>query len=128
MLPKNKIIKKFFIISLMAIFACTTAQAQITPPTWWFGVSGAANLNFYDGTTQRLDNSLIVPTAFHKGHGVRPYGSLLMEYRPGRIWGFILNVGYDNRGAKLDNVMAPCNCPATLKTDISYVSIEPSLR
>jgi outer membrane protein OmpA-like peptidoglycan-associated protein len=128
MLPKNKIIKKFFIISLMAIFACTTVQAQITAPTWWFGVSGAANLNFYDGTTQRLDNSLIVPTAFHKGHGVRPYGSILMEYRPGRIWGFMLNVGYDGRGAKLDNVIAPCNCPATLKTDISYVSIEPSLR
>lgn len=128
MLPKNKIIQKFFIISLMAIFACTTVQAQIAAPTWWFGVSGAANLNFYDGTTQRLDNSLIVPSAFHKGRGVRPYGSILMEYRPGRIWGFMLNVGYDGRGAKLDNVIAPCNCPATLKTDISYVSIEPSLR
>jgi outer membrane protein OmpA-like peptidoglycan-associated protein len=128
MLPKNKIIQKFIILSLMAIFACTTVKAQITAPTWWFGVSGAANLNFYDGTTQRLDNSMIVPSAFHKGHGVRPYGSILMEYRPGRIWGFMLNVGYDGRGAKLDNVIAPCDCPATLKTDISYVSVEPSLR
>ncbi|MGZ3820788.1 MAG: OmpA family protein, partial [Mucilaginibacter sp.] len=63
-----------------------------------------------------------------KGKGVRPYGSLLMEYRPGRIWGVMLNVGYDGRGAKLDDVVAPCNCPATLKTDMSYVSIEPSVR
>ncbi|MDB5144031.1 MAG: outer membrane protein OmpA [Mucilaginibacter sp.] len=128
MLPTNKIIQKYLICSLILLLACTTVKAQTTQPTWWFGVSGAANFNFYDGTTQRLDNSFIVPSAFHKGDGVRPYGSVLVEYRPGRIWGFMLNVGYDGRGAKLDDVIAPCNCPATLKTDISYVSVEPSLR
>jgi outer membrane protein OmpA-like peptidoglycan-associated protein len=128
MLPKNKLMQRFIICSMVIIFAHATVQGQTTPPTWWFGVSGAANINFYDGTTQRLDNSLLVPTAFHKGNGVRPYGSVLVEYRPGRIWGFMLNVGYDGRGAKFDNVVAPCDCPATLKTDMSYVAIEPSLR
>ena len=112
----------------MVILASSTVHAQIVQPTWWFGVSGAANFNFYDGTTQRLDNSLIVPKAFHKGKGVRPYGSLLMEYRPVGAWGAMLNVGYDGRGGKFDGVVAPCNCPATLGTDLSYITIEPSLR
>jgi len=128
MLPTNKIIQKYVACALIVLLACTTAKAQTTQPTWWFGVSGAANFNFYDGTTQRLDNSFIVPSAFHKGNGVRPYGSILVEYRPGRIFGLMLNVGYDSRGAKLDQVIAPCDCPATLKTDLSYVSVEPSVR
>ncbi|HXH98862.1 MAG TPA: OmpA family protein [Sphingobacteriaceae bacterium] len=112
----------------MIILARTGVQGQSTQPTWWFGVSGAANLNFYDGTTQRLNNSLFIPTAFHRGFGVRPYGSLLVEYRPGRIWGGMLNLGYDGRGGKFNNVIAPCNCPATLKTKTNYFTIEPSLR
>ncbi len=128
MLPTNKIIQKYFACSLMVLLACTTVKAQTTQPTWWYGVSAAANFNLYDGTTQRLDNSFIVPSAFHKGDGVRPYGSVLVEYRPGRIWGLMLNAGYDGRGAKLDDVVAPCDCPATLNTNISYVTVEPSLR
>jgi outer membrane protein OmpA-like peptidoglycan-associated protein len=40
----------------------------------------------------------------------------------------MLNLGYDGRGGKFNNVIAPCNCPATLKTDLSYLSVEPSLR
>src|SRR5579863_5978532 len=128
MLPKNKIIQKYLACSLTVLLACATVKAQTTQPTWWYGVSGAANFNFYDGTTQRLDNSFIVPSAFHKGDGVRPYGSVLVEYRPGRIFGLMLNVGYDGRGAKLDDVVAACDCPATLKTNVSYVSVEPSVR
>ncbi len=111
----------------MIIMAQGTVQGQTYSP-WWFGVSGAANLNFYDGTTQRLNNSLFVPTAFHKGFGVKPYGSLLLEYRPGPVWGAMLNVGYDGRGSKFNDVIAPCNCPATLETKLSYISVEPSLR
>lgn len=127
MFLKIKIIQKVVICSIMITIACATAQAQ-TPSPWWFGVSGAANLNFYDGTTQRLNNSLFVPTAFHKGFGVKPYGSLFLEYRPGPIWGGILNVAYDGRGSKFNDVIAPCNCPATLETKLSYLSVEPSLR
>jgi outer membrane protein OmpA-like peptidoglycan-associated protein len=128
MLLNNKITQKLFICILMFMIAQTTVKGQDVQPTWWFGVSGATNFNFYDGTTQRLNNSLIVPTAFHKGKGVRAYGSALVEYRPGRIWGAMLNLAYDGRGGKYDNVIAPCNCPATLKTNTSYFSVEPSLR
>ncbi|WP_026897503.1 OmpA family protein [Daejeonella oryzae] len=128
MLPTNKITQKFIICSLMIILGFGSVQGQTTQPTWWFGVSGAANFNFYDGTTQRLNNSLIVPAAFHKGFGVRPFGSFLMEYRPAGILGAMLNVGYDGRGAKFDDVIAACDCPATLQTNTSYLTVEPSLR
>lgn len=128
MLSMNKIMQRLIIFSLMIILAQSSVKAQTTQPTWWFGLSGAANFNFYDGTTQRLNNSLFVPTAFHKGNGIKPYGSLLMEYRPGPVWGAMLNVGFDGRGGKFDGVIAPCDCPATLETNLSYVTIEPSLR
>lgn len=127
MSPINKSVNSI-IFSLVIILSQSIAMAQTTPPRWWFGLSGAANMNFYSGTTQRLNNSLIVPTAFHKGNGVRPYGSLLMEYRPAGLLGFMLNVGYDGRGGKFDSVIAPCNCPATLKTTLDYITVEPSLR
>lgn len=128
MLPINKIIKTLAICFLMVTLSLVKVQAQTTQPIWWYGFSGAANVNFFDGTTQRLTNSLIVPTAFHKGNGIKPYGSILLEYRPVKTFGLMLNAAYDVRGAKFDNVEAPCNCPATLKTDLSYIAIEPSLR
>ncbi len=40
-----------------------------TKPNWWFGVAAGANFNFYQGTTQQLNSSVTVPTAF--GHGQR---------------------------------------------------------
>ncbi len=128
----NYITKRIYsLLVLLLIFAGTTIQAQTTvrtQPTWWFGVSGAANFNFYRGTTQILNETVTTPTAFHKGDGIKPYASVLAEYRPGKVWGGMLNIAYDNRGGKFDEVMAPCDCPANLSTNMSYVAIEPSLR
>lgn len=123
-----KTIQRSIIAFMMLFLACTTVQAQVTPPTWWFGVSGAANANWYDGTTQTLNNSLVAPTAFHKAFGIRPYASILMEYRPTPVIGAMLNVAYDGRGAKYTDVVAPCNCLATLHADVNYISAEPSIR
>ncbi len=123
--------QRIAVILLMLIFGGITGHSQKVKrpqPTWWFGASGAANFNFYRGTTQMLNKNLTVPAAFHKGQGVRPYASLLTEYRPNKFWGGMLNVAYDNRGSKFGSVIAPCDCPATLSTDLSYVTIEPSLR
>ena len=128
MLPIHKIIQKTAISCLLVMLSCIAVKAQTTPPTWWFGLSGAANFNFYGGTTQTLNSGLIVPTAFHRGQGVRPYGSVLVEYRPAGVFGIMLNLAYDGRGAKFNNEIAPCDCPATLKTGTSYLAIEPSLR
>lgn len=123
--------QKFTTVFLALIFISVAGHSQKIKrpqPVWWFGESVAANINRYGGTTQMLNNSLTVPTAFHKGDGVKPYASLLAEYRPGKRWGGMLNIAYDNRGGKFDQVMAPCDCPANLSTDLSYVTIEPSLR
>ena len=124
MLPKNKIIQKITICLSFMMITIGTTQAQ----TWWFGVSGAGNLNYYRGTTQRLDKDYFVPAAFHKGTSFRPYGSLLIEYNTDKLFGFMLNAGYDGRGGEFDDVIAPCNCPATLETNLSYITVEPSLR
>ncbi len=122
--------KKAFLLVLLILagFSLNAQTEKRVQPVWWFGLSGAANFNTYRGTTQMLNSNLSVPTAFHKGKGVRPYGSLLMEYRPNKTWGWMLNLAYDNRGGKFDEVMAPCNCPANLSTNLSYISVEPSLR
>lgn len=131
MLQYNSTKQKFSFLFLLLIFAGITGSAQETKrvqPVWWFGASGAANFNTYRGTTQVLNQSLTVPTAFHKGKGIKPYASLLAEYRPGKVWGGMLNIAYDNRGGKFDEVIAPCNCPANLTTNLGYISVEPSLR
>lgn len=131
MLQFRKTKKKFAILFLMLIFAGVAGHAQKvkrTQPVWWFGESAAANFNTYRGTTQMLNSNLTVPTAFHKGDGVKPYFSLLTEYRPNKLWGGMLNIGYDNRGGKFDGVVAPCNCAADLSTNISSITVEPSLR
>ena len=56
MLTTYKILQRWVIIMMM-IFAQSKAGAQTSKPTWWFGVSGAANFNFYDGTTQRMNDA-----------------------------------------------------------------------
>ena len=125
--PKSKF-SFLFLLLMMAGSAIQAQQQKRVQPVWWFGESGAANFNTFRGTTQKLTSYLSVPTAFHKGNGVKPYGSLLIEYRPKKVWGGMLNIAYDNRGGKFDEVIAPCNCPANLTTNLSYLSIEPSIR
>jgi outer membrane protein OmpA-like peptidoglycan-associated protein len=123
--------KKISQVLLLLLLACITVQAQTITrnrPVWWFGQSAAANINQYRGTTQMLNESLTVPTAFHKGDGVRPYLSLLMEYRKSKVFGLMLNVAWDHRGGNFDEVIAPCDCPANLSTKLSYLAIEPSIR
>lgn len=106
-----------------------TQEAQFTKPSWWFGAAGAANLNFYRGTTQQLTSGFMTPTAFHDGFGVGIFAAPLMEFHPAdsRL-GFMLQAGYDNRSGAWDQVTTPCNCPADLNNMLAYVSIEPSLR
>ena len=103
-------------------------QLKRTQPKWWFGESAGANLNEYRGNTQALTGSFTVPTAFHKGQSVKPYAAILAEYRPNNRWGGMLSIAYDNRGGKFDQVTTPCDCAADLKTNLSYITVEPALR
>lgn len=97
-------------------------------PTWWFGAAGASNINFYHGTMQQLTPTLTTPNPFHKGSGRGFFAGVLAEYRPDPVWGGMLHVGIDDRRGSFDDIVTPCNCPATLSTKLSYLSIEPSLR
>ena len=108
----------------------TKAQdINYTRPSWLIGVAAGANFNFHEGTTQELNSNFTVPTAFHKGTGMGLYIAPLVEFhKPNKRWGVILQAGYDNRKGKFDQVISPCNCPADLSTNLTYITLEPSLR
>jgi outer membrane protein OmpA-like peptidoglycan-associated protein len=98
-------------------------------PSWWFGVAAGANLNFYRGSTHELSADFTPPATFHKGQGVGLYLAPLIEFHnPDSRWGIILQAGYDNRKGTFDEVSTPCNCPADLTANLSYLTVEPSLR
>ena len=119
----------FSSLILMSIVIATQAQEfERVHPKIWIGVSGGANYNMYTGTTQTLNATLMAPAALHNGQGIGGFGTLLIEYHPSRVLGFMLNMGYDNRGGSFDQVESPCNCPEDLKTGLSYATIQPSIR
>ena len=128
----NLPIKSLIVVALVWLSIQTPVQAQevqYTRPSWWFGVAGGANFNFYEGSTYKLNSDFTPPTTFHKGDGIGLFVAPLMEFhRPDTRWGFMLQAGYDNRQATFDQVVTPCDCPADLKTNISYITVEPSLR
>ena len=131
-------------ITLYSIALCTVAllggstpaQAQAqddfiqySKPSWFFGLAGGANFNFLRGTTQELSTGRIVPKAFHDGNGLGLFIAPLIEYRPANSnWGLMLQAGYDSRSGAWDQVTTPCLRPANLSTNLSYWTIEPSLR
>ncbi len=116
---------------LTGIHASVQAQDTIryTKPSWYFGAAAGANLIFFRGSTQHLNSTFTAPAAFHNGFGVGLFAAPLIEYhRPGTLLGFMIQAGYDGRKGKFDEIKTPCNCPADLKTDLSYITIEPSIR
>jgi outer membrane protein OmpA-like peptidoglycan-associated protein len=127
-------IKSMLLCGLILMGFHTPVQAQqdsvkYTQPSWYFGVAAGGNINFYRGSTQQLNAELTVPTTFHDGSGVGLFVAPLIEYRPANSrWGVMLQAGYDNRSGKFNEVTTPCNCPADLNTDLSYLTVEPSLR
>jgi outer membrane protein OmpA-like peptidoglycan-associated protein len=133
--PYSLALKSLFAGALIFTGMQMPLQAQETPvvkytmPSWWFGVAGGANFNFYQGTTQQLTTDFIVPTAFHDGKGVGFFVLPLLEFhRPESRLGFMLQAGYDSRKGKFDQVKSPCNCPEDLNTDLDYITVEPSIR
>ena len=130
--PFHLAIKSLIVGALVISGLQTSLQAQdvkYTKPTWYFGVAGGANFNFYHGTTQMLNSGYTVPTAFHDGNGVGLYVAPLIEFhRPDSRLGFMFQFGFDSRKGSFKQETSPCNCPEDLKTDLSYFTIEPSLR
>jgi outer membrane protein OmpA-like peptidoglycan-associated protein len=118
------------VIMLGGTYAVAVAQTvQYERPSWKFGLTGAANANFYQGTTQQLTDDFISPQAFNRGSGLGLFGGLTIEYyRPETLLGFMLQSGFDSRRGAFDQVTSPCNCPLDLTTELSYLTIEPSIR
>lgn len=128
----NLALKSILLVALVWFNFQTPVQAQelqYTRPSWWFGVAGGANFNFYEGSTHQLSSNFAPPVTFHKANGVGLFVAPLIEfYRPNTRLGFMFQAGYDNRKATFDQMNTACNCPADLKTNISYITVEPSLR
>ena len=130
--PARLTIKSLIIgaVILTGIQAPLQAQeAPFTKPSWWFGAAAGANFNFYNGSTQNLNAGFTPPVAFHDGKGVGLYLAPLVEFhRPESRWGVMLQAGLDSRRGSFEEEITPCNCPANLSTDLSYITVEPSLR
>jgi outer membrane protein OmpA-like peptidoglycan-associated protein len=76
-----------------------------------------------------MNSSFTSPKTFHDGFGAGLFIAPLLEYRPADSrWGVMLQAGYDNRKGKFDQVITDCDCPADLKANVSYITVEPSLR
>jgi outer membrane protein OmpA-like peptidoglycan-associated protein len=133
--PDNLPIKSLFLASLTWLSFQTAIQAQevqiikYAKPSWYFGVAGGANFNFYRGSTNQLDAGFTPPATFKDGDGVGLFIAPMLEYRPADSkWGVMLQAGYDSRRGTFDQVLTACDCPADLSTNLSYITIEPSLR
>lgn len=123
---RRSLLLAFLLFSVPSLFAVEGIRPR---PTWWFGGAAGANLNWYNGTAQLQNDTLLAPAPFHKGSGVGLYFALGLEYRPDPVWGGMLYVGFDDRRGEWDDIVLPCDdCPASLKTTLSYITIEPSLR
>ena len=127
---KAGFIKSIIVCTFILTGIQTSLQAQqYSKPSWYFGVAGGANVNFFRGSTRQLNADLTVPTAFHDGRGVGIYAAPLIEFRPANsVLGIMLQGGYDSRKGKFKQVTTVCNCPANLSTELSYLVFEPSLR
>jgi len=115
---------------LTGIQAPVQAQdAQYSKPSWYFGAAAGANVNFHRGSTHEMNADFTPPVTFHDGQGVGLYVAPLIEFRPATSqWGIMLQAGFDSRKGKFEENLSDCNCPADLNTDISYITVEPSLR
>lgn len=124
---------KYFILSALILMGMQVPlmaqETQYTRPSFRIGVAVGGNLNYYTGTTQRLNEDLTVPKAFRQGKGLGLYAAPVIEYHnPESLFGVMLQAGYDSRMGAFDRVITPCDCEADLTTDLGYITIEPSLR
>ena len=125
-------LKYMGIITLFSILFSNSMLAQdviYSNPSWWFGAAVGTNVNFYRGSTQTLNENFTPPTTFHNGLGKALFVAPLVEYhRQKSYWGFMFQVGFDNRSGDFNEVLTDCNCPADLTTKLTYLSLEPSVR
>ena len=120
------------LLLLTFLAAPNQVQAQedaYTTPSWWFGGAVGGNINFYRGSTYKLNNALTPPVVFKDGLGLGLYAAPTVSYyKPNGLFGFIFQFGYDSRKGTFAEQLTDCDCPANLSTKLNYLVIEPSLR
>lgn len=126
---KKMLVSSLLISGMISSLAIQSQETTQTNPSWWFGVVTGSNFNFYEGSTKEINADFTTTQAFHDGFGTGLFLGLSLEYyKPKTRLGVMLQVGYDNRKGKFDQITTICNCPADLSANISYLSVEPSLR
>lgn len=134
----NRIFYKQFLVYLIAqlcivFLQVRTLNAQLNEttyktPTWLFGAGIGGNFNFFQGSTQELNSSLMAPVPFKEGFGLGLYVAPLIEFKPQNSrWGLMLQGGVDSRNGEFNEVLSPCNCPRGLETTLKYITVEPSV-
>lgn len=122
----------WLVMGFIWVALVSTAQAQelqYARPSWKFGVAAGANINFYNGSTHNLTSAFTPPVTFHKGDGIGLFVAPSIEYyRPNSYLGFLFQAGFDSRKGTFNQVHSPCNCAADLEANITYFTLEPSLR
>ncbi|MBN1926574.1 MAG: OmpA family protein [Prolixibacteraceae bacterium] len=125
-------IKGLMLSALVLIGITTTTFSQeslYTQPSWKFGLAAGVNYNMFTGSTHELSTTFTPPVVFHEGSGLGLFIAPHWEYHPASsMLGFMVQAGYDNRQGAFNQIASPCNCPADLTSDLSYITIEPSLR
>ncbi len=127
----SPIIKSLVISALILTSIQLPLRAQeilYTKPTWYLGAAVGGNVNFYRGTTQELNADFTVPVPLNKGQGVGLYLAPLVEYHFNERLGLMGQVGFDSRRSAWETTYTPCNCKADLSTNLTYITVEPSLR
>lgn len=122
----------WLVMGFIWVALVSTAQAQelqYARPSWKFGVAAGANINFYNGSTHNLTSVFTPPVTFHKGDGIGLFVAPSIEYyRPNSYLGFLFQAGFDSRKGTFNQVHSPCNCATDLEANITYFTLEPSLR
>ena len=109
------------------------AQGRRLTPEWWFGGGIGANITWYSTDILTL-NSTVAPlssqlsTPFKSASGLGLWVAPLLEYRPDPMWGGMVTLGFDGRGASFDDIKDVENISHSLSTSMNYLSLEPSLR
>jgi outer membrane protein OmpA-like peptidoglycan-associated protein len=125
-------LKGVLLIASIILGTSATSFSQddlYTKPAWKFGLAAGANYNLFTGSTHELSTTFTPPVVFHEGSGFGLFVAPHWEYHPSSsMLGVMLQAGYDDRQGTFNQIATPCNCPADLTSDLSYITIEPSLR
>ena len=117
-------------INLQALNYDSTSKVDTIQlkPSFFVGAALGGNFNFYQGSTQTINDALISYPPFHNGKGSGLYiAPTIVYHKANKLFGLMLQAGYDGRKGQFNQIKTICNCPADLKTDLSYLTIEPSL-